>query len=181
MKTINEVLALFPGTTEAQWKQHANGKGWIFETAYAGLSTFIEGIVYGDARVSGNARVYGDAQVSGNAQVYGDAWVYGNAWVSGDTWVYGNAQVSGNAWVSGDTWVSSPLYIQGTRHALTLCSFTEIAIGCHVHSIAFWQKEGRKIGNKEGYSIAEINEYIQYITLFAAAAKALSKAANKLG
>ena len=139
MKTINEVLALFPGTTEAQWKQHANGKGWIFETAYAGLSTFIEGIVYGNAQVSGNARV------------------------------------------SGDTWVSSPLYIQGTRHALTLCSFTEIAIGCHVHSIAFWQKEGRKIGNKEGYSIAEINEYIQYITLFAAAAKALSKAANKLG
>ena len=52
--------------------------------------------VYGDAKVSDDARVYGNAEVSGNAIVYS------NAIVSGDAKVYGNAEVSGNALVYGD-------------------------------------------------------------------------------
>ena len=41
--------------------------------------------------VYGNARVSGDALVSGDAEVSGDALVYGNARVSGNARVYGNA------------------------------------------------------------------------------------------
>jgi hypothetical protein len=131
MKTITEVIALFPYTNSKQWRQHENGKGWVFETAFADLTAFIEGVV------SGNARVYGNA------------------------------------------WGSSPLYIQGTRHSMTLCSFTEIAIGCHIHTIALWKKEYRKIGAKEDYSEAEIKEYSEYIALLATAAKRFQKAAMK--
>lgn len=36
----------------------------------------------------GNAWIYGDARVSGDARVFGNAWVYGNAWVSGDARVF---------------------------------------------------------------------------------------------
>jgi len=67
MKTITEVIALFPATQPQQWRQHKNGKGWVFEKAHADQTALIEGVV------SGNARVYGNAQVYGNALVYGNA------------------------------------------------------------------------------------------------------------
>ena len=82
-RTIKDILALFPETTKKDWKQHARGDGWVCSTAHAHESSFIEGIVCGNARVSGDARVYGDAQVYGNALVSDNAQVFGNAWVSG--------------------------------------------------------------------------------------------------
>lgn len=38
MKTITEVIALFPYTNSKQWRQHENGKGWVFETAHVALT-----------------------------------------------------------------------------------------------------------------------------------------------
>jgi hypothetical protein len=98
--------------------------------------------------------------VSGNAQVYGDAWV------------------SGNAQVYGDAWVASPLYIQGSRHALTLCSFTQIAVGCHVYDIPDWLNRFRVIGRVECYTEEQIEEYGVYLNLMAETAKRLH-AVNK--
>jgi hypothetical protein len=95
--------------------------------------------VYGDARVSGDARVYGDARVSGDARVYGAARVY------------------------GDAWVSSPLYIQGTRDALTTCSRTEIAVGCQVHTVAEWLTRYEEIGTRYGYTPEQIAEYGRHL------------------
>src|SRR5208282_4684032 len=104
LRTIEDVLNLFPETTAKDWNQHKNGGGWVKTSAHADEFAYIEGLVYGNARVSGNARVYGNAQVSGNARVFGDAQVYGNAQVSGDAWVYGDARVSGDAQVYGNAW-----------------------------------------------------------------------------
>jgi hypothetical protein len=70
-------------------------------------------LVYGNARVSGNARVYGNARVSGDALVYGNASVYGAARVSGNALVYGNARVSGDALVYGNAWVSGNASVYG--------------------------------------------------------------------
>ena len=69
--------------------------------------------VYGDAKVCGDARVYGDAKVYGNAMVFKNAQVYGNACVFGDAEiydnvrVYGNAEVFGNVHIKGDADISS--------------------------------------------------------------------------
>ena len=70
--------------------KHANGGGWVADTAYVADTVFVGP----SAKVSGNARVYDKAMVSGNAMVFNNAKVYGNASVSG------NARISGNAWVS---------------------------------------------------------------------------------
>ena len=43
------------------------------------------------------------------------------------------------------------------------------------HRIALWKKEHKKIGTKEGYTVAEIKEYGEYITLLAKAAKRFAK------
>ena len=54
-------------------------------------------MVYGDARVYGNALVCDNARVYGNALVCDNARVYGNALVCGNALVYGDARVSGDA------------------------------------------------------------------------------------
>ena len=86
---------------------------------------------------------------------------------SSGAWVFGNAQVFGNAWTQ------SPLYIQGSRHALTLCSHTQIAIGCHVHTIAEWKKTYKAVGKAEGYTPEQIAEYGRHIAYIAKEAKIL--------
>jgi len=161
----------------ADWRQHENGKGWIYKTAHVDATVYLHptSIVYGNALVSGNAQVSGDALVSGNALVSGDARVYGDALVSGNALVSGDALVSGKALVYGDARALSPLYIQGTRHAVTLCSHTQIAIGCHVYDIKDWQKHYRAIGKKNGYSKEQIAEYRAYINLCAKTAKQFAK------
>ena len=150
IKVPQNVLDSVWGSVAADWHQHENGKGWVYKTAH------VDSTVY----------LHPTSIVSGNARVSGNAWVYGNAWVSG------------NARVCGDAWVFSPLYIQGTRHAVTLCSHKQIAIGCHIHDITEWQKKYRAIGKMEGYTPAQIEEYGTYITLLAKAAKVAVKAAK---
>jgi hypothetical protein len=75
--------------------------------------------------------------------------------------VYGNAQVYGNAWDH------SPLYIQGTRHSLTFCKFGWLQIGCHGKLVTWWLENYKEVGVKEGYTPEQIEEYGQYIELFA--------------
>lgn len=135
------------GTVPAH--QHENGGGWVANTAEVSPAAY----------VGQRAQVYGGAWVSGGAQVSGNARVYGDAQVSGNAQVYGGARVSGNARVYGGAWVASPLQIQGTRHHLTTCSGTEIAIGCESRTVDHWLAHYAEIGQRNGYSDAEIAEY----------------------
>ena len=141
--------------------------------------------MFGNARVSGNARVFGDAWVSGNAWVYGNALLSGNAWVSGNAQVYGDALLSGNAQVYGDallcdrarvggnahvfggTWEVPPLQIQGTKWFLNMASKTILKIGCQKHEIPVWLEQYQQIGRKYGATEAEVQEYLLYIELAA--------------
>lgn len=83
------------------------GDAWVCDGLYPAL-------VYGDARVSGdaligacayvygNAKVYGNAEVKDSAKVYGNAEVYGNARVEDRAKIYGNAKVCDYAVVSDE-------------------------------------------------------------------------------
>ena len=119
--------------------------------------------VYGNAQVHGDARVYGSAGVYGNAQVHGDARVYGNAQVYGSARVYSNAQVHGDARVYGSAWEFSPLQIQGTRHFVNCGSHTAIQIGCYRQTAKEWEKSFEQVGNENGYTAGQIEEYKIYI------------------
>ena len=89
----------------------------------------------------------------------------GAAWVSGDARVSGAAMVSGEARVSGAAHEKSPLYIQGTRHAITVNSAELVQIGCHGYPLSIWLKSFRAVGKKEGYSDAEFEEYGVYLRI----------------
>ena len=143
--------------TPKEQHQHKYGGGWVANTATVEETVYIGA----DARVFGNARVFGDARVSGDAQVFG------NARVSGDAQVFGNARVFGNAWEQ------SPLYIQGSRHAVTMCSRTELQIGCQRHNFAWWKANAAQIGSENVYTPAQIKEYLRIIFFAARMAKNL--------
>ena len=124
---------------------------------------------------NGKGWVYKTAKVEELVYLHPTSIVFGNAQVCGNALVFGDARVF------GDAWTTSPLYIQGSRHALTLCSHTQIAVGCHVHTIAEWQKKYKAIGKLERYTLAQITEYGEYISLVAKAAKRAIAAAKKAG
>jgi hypothetical protein len=135
LKDFNNVKAGdLGGFVENEANLSQEGECWIFGNAY----------VLGDARVYGNARVFGNARVYGNARVFDDAHVYGDARVIG-----------------GD-WSVSPLYIQGTRHALTLSSPTTITIGCKTRTIEEWLSISDK--EIESFDYTDVKEeYMRHI------------------
>ena len=139
MNVPKKVLYSVFGSKPEDWKQHANGGGWVYKTAK------VESTVY----------------------------------LHQTSIVFGNAQVSGDARVFGDAWEDSPLYIQGSRHALTLCSHTQIAVDCHVHDISKWLERYKAIGESEGYTKEQIAEYGIYLTLLADTAKRLQAKKTK--
>lgn len=65
----------------------------------------------------------------------------------------------------------SLLQIQGNRHFcyayFNRALEVEIGIGCERHSIEWWQENYKQVGEKEKYTQDEIDEYRQYIQLFA--------------
>jgi len=157
------------GNAEVYGHAVVSGSAWVGDNAE----------VSGTAKVCDNAWVFGDAEVGDNAEVSGSARIFGFAVVNGDAKVFGSAVVSGDAVVCGSArvysgeWKVSPPYIQGTRHALTLSSFTEITIGCQTHPIPYWLECGEAIGRGHGYSDAEIAEYQLHIEHLARMAERL--------
>jgi len=138
--------------------------------------------IYDNAKVSGHAKVYGWAEIYGHAHVYGWGHVYDWGHVYGQAQVYGGGRVYDYAGVCGlarihgtarvceyadvgfagvhdGTWLESPLTLAGTQHPLCVCSPTEIAIGCEVHSVDHWLEQYEEIGKANGYTDEDIAEY----------------------
>ena len=59
--TFDEVMIRIPGAVQSEWTQHVNGLGWIGNNAHADASAKVEGLVYGNAWVGGNAQVSDNA------------------------------------------------------------------------------------------------------------------------
>lgn len=57
--TLNELKERFPNATDATWHQHANGGGWVQNTASVDETAFVGP----DASVSGNASVCDNADI----------------------------------------------------------------------------------------------------------------------
>ena len=55
--------------------------------------------------------------------------------------------------------IVSPLAVQGTRHLVAQYSLGKIVIGCEVHTHEEWLRDYRTIGEENGYTSAQIDEY----------------------
>jgi len=92
-------------------------------------------------------------------------------WVSDSARVSGRAPVSGYARVSDNRAAESPLYVQGTRHAATNCTYGYIAIGCEVYDFETWLHCYHDIGVQHGYTPEQISEYKRIIDFIVANGK----------
>ena len=63
--------------------------------------------------------------------------------------------------------VPKSLFISASRHAVSYWGEDVIQIGCKRYTISEWQKHFRKIGEAEGYSPEQMEEYKGYIDLIA--------------
>ena len=64
--------------------------------------------------------------------------------------------------------VPKSLFISTSRHTVSYWGEDVIQIGCKRYTISEWQKHFRKIGEAEGYSTEQMEEYKGYIDLIAA-------------
>ena len=64
--------------------------------------------------------------------------------------------------------IPKSLFISASRHAVSYWGEDVIQIGCKRYTISAWQKHFRKIGEAEGYSPEQMEEYKGYIDLIAA-------------
>lgn len=80
----------------------------------------------------------------------------------------GNGCKLGNECKLGD-WCDVPksLFISASRHTVSYWGEDVIQIGCKRYTISEWQKHFRKIGEAEGYSTEQMEEYKGYIDLIA--------------
>lgn len=63
--------------------------------------------------------------------------------------------------------VPKSLFISASRHAVSYWGEDVVQIGCKRYTISEWQKHFRKIGEAEGYSPEQMEEYKGYIDLIA--------------
>lgn len=99
----------FGGLVESPENLAQNGKCWIS----AGALVYGNARIEGDALVADNAKVYGNAHIAGNALVYGNARVEEDALIIDNAKVYGNARVAGDALVGGKAVVEEDAFVGG--------------------------------------------------------------------
>jgi hypothetical protein len=99
-----------------------------------------------------------EAWVYGNARVSGDARVWGNAEVSGDAEVWGNAEVSGNAdYIVFKNWWSSGRYFTWTR------SNNMWLVGCFYGTGEELIKKAYQDSEKSGREYERVVKFVQSI------------------
>ena len=86
----------------------------------------------------------------------------------GDGCKLGDGCELGNGCKLGDGCdVPKSLFISASRHTVSYWGEDVIQIGCKRYTISEWQKHFRKIGEAEGYSPEQMEEYKGYIDLIA--------------
>ena len=75
------------------------------------------------------------------------------------------ASIGHEASIKDGASIVKTIFITGTRHTVNWYGEDNIHIGCHSKKISWWKKNYKMIGEKEGYSEAEIKEYYEYIKI----------------
>lgn len=77
------------------------------------------------------------------------------------------AKIGDGAKIGYDAKIERTLYITGSRHVVIYWGENKINIGCKKYSIDEWKKHFKSIGESEGYTPEEIEEYREYIEFIA--------------
>ena len=150
-----------------------SGKGWT-PFQYNELSELAaefeaRNIKLGNGCELGNRCELGNGCELGYECKLGNLCELGNGCKLGNRCKLGNLCELGNWCKLGDGCdVPKSLFISASRHTVSYWGEDVIQIGCKRYTISEWQKHFRKIGEAEGYSTEQMEEYKGYIDLIAA-------------
>ena len=144
-----------------------SGKGWT-PFQYNELSELAAEFEARNIKL-GNGCELGDLCELGYECKLGDGCELGNGCELGYWCKLGNGCKLGYECKLGN-WCDVPksLFISASRHTVSYWGEDVIQIGCKRYTISEWQKHFRKIGEAEGYSTEQMEEYKGYIDLIAA-------------
>ena len=144
-----------------------SGKGWT-PFQYNELSELAAEFEARNIKL-GNGCELGDGCKLGNLCELGNGCELGNRCELGNGCELGNWCKLGYECKLGDGCdVPKSLFISASRHTVSYWGEDVIQIGCKRYTISEWQKHFRKIGEAEGYSTEQMEEYKGYIDLIAA-------------
>ena len=75
------------------------------------------------------------------------------------------AKIGYGAKIENDATIIKTLFITGSVNTVNWWSTGIINIGCEKHSIEHWKQNFKEIGENQGYTEKQIDEYEQYILL----------------
>ncbi|MFA5453247.1 MAG: hypothetical protein WC248_06705 [Candidatus Methanomethylophilaceae archaeon] len=107
-----------------------------------------------------NISIGDGASISDGAFIGDWASIGEGAIIGEDTYIGDRASIGDRA-----EFTSNPLYIIGTRHLFQQYDADKIKIGCLVKTIDEWLECYKEIGELEGYTKKEIQEYKLYLDL----------------
>ncbi|MHA1428615.1 MAG: acyl-ACP--UDP-N- acetylglucosamine O-acyltransferase [Candidatus Helarchaeota archaeon] len=154
---------MYPRSEVLKWKKDNNGWSICPENPLVKIkigagASIGAGTSIGDRAVIGAGASIGDRAVIGNGAKIGVSAVIGyDVRIDNEVKIGYGAKIGDRA-----TILKSPLQIQGTRH-LVIYAEGLVQIGCYRMSIADWERKGKKIAEKEGYTAEEIKEYERYL------------------
>ena len=156
--TFEELKRRVPDATVDTWHQHANGGGWVENSARVADSA----VVIGSATVRDYAVVRDYATVDNRAIVRDCATVRDYAVVCG------YATVIGSAVVTAGTWNVPPVQIQGSQWFVGQSAPGTIRAGCEEHTFDKWQRNWDALADKHKLTPELRREYKAYIDIICA-------------
>ncbi|MFA5323502.1 MAG: hypothetical protein WC373_12600 [Smithella sp.] len=157
MKTIDQILEMFPDTKEADWR--IENDAWIHSSCRISGGDFRGGVFRGGE--------FRDGIFHGG--VFRGGVFRGGVFLGG---VFHDGEFRGGMFLGGEFHDGEfrdgvlKLQIQGTKHFVNSPDGKNIRIGCEEHSVDFWLDNYTRIGKENGYSDDQISEYHDYILLF---------------
>lgn len=145
MRTLEDVLMLWPRTVAADWTQTSRG-GWVYKDAtverpenvrdgaivaeqarVSENSQVLENsCVFGRSHVFGDSRIFGASRVLGDSRVFDRAWVFDTAWVFNGASIYGDSQAFGCSNASGGSRMFGSARLYGNAR---LCGHAKLRDG----------------------------------------------------
>jgi len=118
------------------------------------------GAIIGDRTSIGCGAIIGDRTSIGDHVSIGGRVIIGCGAIIGDRVIIGYDAIIGDR-----VKLLTGIYFNGSKYPVTYVGDNKVSIGCECYYLDDWKSDGLDIAKNEGFTMSEIQEYIDYIDL----------------
>ena len=112
-----------------------------------------------------NISIGNRASIGNGTSIGNDASIGNRASIGNDASIGYGASIGNGTSIDDGIKLIKNFYIVGSKHPITYIGNNTLSIGCHNFTIDKWKECFKTVGEKEGYSNKQIEEYYQYILM----------------